>query len=116
MRKNKLITRRSVIITGLTTIGGLILPGCGKKPPPTYGNILRMGDALTYHAHRVLLPGQSLVKEYTQSDISSFPAIGTTNPADTSRPSFSKPYETIMRARFTNYCLSIEGRVSKPGT
>jgi DMSO/TMAO reductase YedYZ molybdopterin-dependent catalytic subunit len=116
MRNNKLITRRNVIITGLTTIGGLILPGCGKKPPPTYGNILRMGDALTYHAQRALLPGQSLAKEYTYNDISSFPAIGTTNPGDTSKASFSKPYESIMRAGFTDYCLSIEGRVSKPGS
>lgn len=105
-----------MIITGLTTIGGLILPGCAKKPPPTYGNILRMGDAFTYHAQRALLPGQSLVKEYTTNDISSFPAIGTTNPADTSKSSFSKPYENIVRAGFKDYCLAIEGRVSKPGS
>ena len=37
-----------------------------KDLPPTYGNLLRMGDTLTYAAHRTLLPGQSLVKEYSR--------------------------------------------------
>ena len=37
-----------------------------------------MGDTLTYAAHRALLPGQSLAKEYSHEDITSFPAIGTT--------------------------------------
>ena len=39
-----------------------------------------MGDTLTYAAHRALLPGQSLAREYSHKDITSFPAIGTTNP------------------------------------
>ena len=84
MKKKTILTRRELIISGLTTIGGLMLPGCGKKLPPTYGNILRMGDNLTYVAHRALLPGQSMAKEYHQGDISSFPATGTTNPANKS--------------------------------
>ena len=50
--------------------------------PPTYGNLLRMGDSFTYAAHRTLLPGQSLVREYTRGDITSFPATGTTDPGD----------------------------------
>ena len=44
----------------LGVFGGLLLSACSKKLPPTYGNILRMGDVLTYSAHRTLLPGQSL--------------------------------------------------------
>ena len=35
--------------------------------PPTYGNLLRMGDTFTYAAHRALLPGQSLVREYSRA-------------------------------------------------
>ena len=79
-------TRRKALVTGLASVGGLYLPGCSKELPPTYGNILRMGDNLTYAAHRTLLPGQSLVKEYSHDDITSFPAIGTTNPADDNQP------------------------------
>jgi hypothetical protein len=47
----------------------LMLPGCSKPLPPTYGSILRMGDNLTYVAHRALLQGQSLAREYRHADI-----------------------------------------------
>jgi len=115
MKKNKLITRRKAIVTGLTGIGALVLPGCGKKLPPTYGNILRMGDAFTYVAHRTLLPGQSLAKEYRYRDISSFPATGTTNPADSSQRGYNEAYEKLYRGQFAEWRLSVEGLVSRPG-
>jgi DMSO/TMAO reductase YedYZ molybdopterin-dependent catalytic subunit len=116
MKKHKLITRRSAIITGMAALGGIILPGCGKKQPPTYGNILRMGDNLTYLAHRTLLPGQSLAKEYSRGDISSFPATGTTNPADTSKPSYSEEYDRVIHNQFNSWSLKVEGSVTKPGS
>src|SRR4051812_36391860 len=100
MKKQHLITRRKAIFAGLTTLGGLMLTGCSKKLPPTYGNILRMGDALTYVAQRTLLPGQSLAKEYGHSDISSFPATGTTNPADSSQSYYSEAYERSQKNDF----------------
>ena len=111
-QSNQLITRRKAIITGLTSISGLLLFGCSRKLPPTYGNILRMGDALTYIAHRTLLPGQSLVKEYGHSDISSFPAIGTTDPADPTKPNYSKAYGNLKSQAFSRWALKIEGRVA----
>ena len=86
MHTPQLITRRQALVGGLASVGGLLLPGCTKHAPPTYGNILRMADNFTYAAHRSLLPGQSLVKEYARGDISSFPATGTTNPGDTKNP------------------------------
>ena len=115
-QSNQPITRRKAIITGLTSISGLLLFGCSRKLPPTYGNILRMGDALTYIAHRTLLPGQSLVKEYGHSDISSFPAIGTTNPADPTKPNYSQAYGNLKSQAFSRWALKIEGRVAKPGS
>jgi DMSO/TMAO reductase YedYZ molybdopterin-dependent catalytic subunit len=111
MEKKKIITRRKAIITGLTSIGGLLLAGCSKPLPPTYGNILRMGDNLTYVAHRALLPGQSLAKEYDYRDISSFPATGTTNPA-----SSNEDYARLQKNAFADWTLSIEGSVSRPGS
>jgi len=116
MKKKNLITRRTAIITGLTSLGGLLLPGCSKKLPPTYGNILRMGDALTYMAHRTLLPGQSMAKEYGYGDISSFPATGTTNPGDTATPFYSEAWAQFKSSEFTNWALKIEGRVARPGS
>jgi hypothetical protein len=57
MNPTPLITRRNALVTRLTAGGGLLLSGCSKELPPTYGNILRMADVLTYSAHRTLLPG-----------------------------------------------------------
>lgn len=75
-----------------------------------------MGDAITYSAQRALLPGQSLVKEYNHGDISSFPATGTTNPGDSSKPGFNEDYARLQNKAFADWRLSIEGRVAKPGS
>ena len=120
MKKHYLVTRRQAIITGLGSFAGLLLTGCIKKGPPTYGNILRMGDALTYAAHRTLLPGQALAREYQRSDISSFPATGTTNPGDPVRRGdspkipYSADYARLHHGAFAHWGLSVEGRVARP--
>ncbi len=120
MKTNKGVTRRRVVLGGLASVGGLLLSGCSKTLPPTYGNLLRMGDVLTYTAHRALLPGQSLAREYRREDISSVPAIGTTNPADPSSPFFSATngatYADLRSGAFAEWGVSIEGRVARPGT
>lgn len=116
MKMNKLITRREALLGGLTAASGLLLTGCSKNLPPTYGNILRMGDNLTYSAHRALLPGQSLVKEYSHQDISSFPATGTTNPGDPAKPKSSELYRRLQSGGFADWRLSIEGQVARPGS
>ena len=116
MDSKRLITRRNAIITGLASVGGLLLPGCSRKLPPTYGHILRMGDNFTYAAHRTLLPGQSLAREYSHNDISSFPATGTTNPGDPAKPNPSEIYRRLQGGGFADWRLSIEGLVAKPGS
>jgi len=116
MKTNKLITRRQALVSGLASVGGLMLSGCSTKLPPSYGNILRMGDAFTYAARQTLLPGQSLVKEYSHKDISSFPAIGTTNPGDPDNPHSSEKFRELQRGGFVDWRVSIEGLVSRPGT
>jgi DMSO/TMAO reductase YedYZ molybdopterin-dependent catalytic subunit len=111
MKRKRIITRRQAIAAGLSSLGALMLPGCTKPLPPTYGNILRMGDNLTYVAHRALLPGQSLVREYRYADISSFPATGTTDPS-----SFSDDYAKLLGNSFEDFRIPIEGQVSNPGS
>ena len=115
--KTKRITRRSALITGLASAAGLVLPGCSKKLPPTYGNILRMGDTLTYAAHRALLPGQSMAREYSHKDITSFPAIGTINPGDANKnPGGGEAYARLQSGAFADWHLPIEGLVARPGS
>jgi hypothetical protein len=65
MENRKLITRRQALVTGLASAGALLLPGCSKELPPTYGHLLRMGDNLTYRAQRLLLSPTARVREYS---------------------------------------------------
>src|SRR5262245_54824644 len=111
--ETRLITRRRALIAGAAGIGGLVLPRYWKGLPPTYGNILRMGDTLTYAAHRMLLPNQSLVREYSRGDITSFPATGTVSPAAAGRP-LSDAYGRLQSAAFADWKLSVEGLVGSP--
>jgi DMSO/TMAO reductase YedYZ molybdopterin-dependent catalytic subunit len=114
METKRLITRRRALIAGAASVGGLLLPRYWQDLPPTYGNILRMGDTLTYAAHRTLLPGQSLVREYSHRDITSFPATGTTNPGDLNRSGLSEAYRRLQSGAFRDWRLSVEGRVHSP--
>jgi DMSO/TMAO reductase YedYZ molybdopterin-dependent catalytic subunit len=96
----KFMTRRRAIVAGLASIGGVALTRYPKDLPPTYGSLLRMADNVTYVAHRAVLPRQALVKEYSEADITSFPAIGTTN----------------VRVNLADWKLSVEGLVARPQT
>ena len=87
-----------------------------QKLPPTHCNILRTGDTFTYAAHQALLPGQSLVREYSHSEISSFPATGTTNPADPNGSKPSEDYRQLQSGGFGAWRLSIDGLVARPGS
>ena len=112
----RLITRRGAIVTGLASLGGFVFARYPDDLPPTYGNLLRAGDTLTYAAHRALLPRQSLVKEYSLRDITSFPATGTTNPGVSEKSALGDAYRQLQSGAFADWRLSVEGRVGKPRT
>src|SRR3954451_23983815 len=116
MKTTRLITRRRALVAGLASIGGLAAARLPRDLPPTYGNLLRMGDTLTYAAHRALLPKQSLVREYNVSDITSFPATGTTNPGETEKSELGAAYRQLQSGSFRDWRLSVEGRVAAPRT
>ena len=113
----RLITRRRAIVAGLASIGGV---AASRLPlvelPPTYGNLLRAGDALTYAAHRLLLPQHALVREYTLADLTSFPAIGTTSPAVSVKTPLGEQYRDWQAGGFRDWRLSVEGLVATPRT
>ena len=114
--KTTRFTRRQAIVAGLASVGGLSLARFPSNLPPTYGSLLRMGDTLTYAAHRVLLPQQSLVKEYSSRDITSFPATGTTNPGVSEKSPLAEAYRRLESGAFADWRLSVEGRVTTPRT
>lgn len=116
MKEKRLMNRRKAIFTGLTSAGALLLSGCLKKAPPTYGNILRMGDDLTYMAQRGLLSQRALAMEYQKSDITSFPVTDIGDPADPANTKvYSKEYRALQQNDYKDWALTIEGSVAKPG-
>jgi len=116
MKATGLITRRRALITGLGAAGGFLLMRSPRELPPSYGNLLRMGDTFTYAAHRALLPNQALVKEYSLQDITSFPATGTTNPGVSEKTGLGEAWRRLQSGAFADWRLSVEGRVATPRT
>ena len=114
--KSPLITRRRAIVAGLASLGGLALARYPKHLPPTYGNLLRMGDTFTYAAQRALLPGQALVREYSLADLTSFPATGTLDTSPFVTPAMLDTYRQLQSVGFGAWRLSIEGLVATPRT
>jgi len=115
MKVSSRITRRTAIAAGLASLGGVVFARYPRELPPTYGHILRMGDAVTYAAQRALLPRQGLVREYSRAEITSFPAIGTTDPG-IRRTDLAAEYRRLQDGGFAEWKLSVEGRVTTPRT
>ena len=117
---NKRFTTRRALMKGLASSAAVTLAGCSASEPPTYGNVLRMGDWLTYNAHRLLLPRQALAREYDLRDISAAPAIGTTDPSDPSQggfvQEFAEDYARLLDGAFADWRLTVEGSVAKPSS
>jgi len=116
MKATHLITRRRAIVAGLASFGGIIAARAPRDLPPSFGNLLRAGDAVTYAAQRALLPRQALVHEYSQADITSFPATGTTNPGVLGRSPLSETWARLHAKSFADWRLSVEGHVARPGS
>ena len=80
----------------------------------TIKNMPNAGQDLTFLAQRTLLPGQSLAREYSQGDISSFPAIGAVSPDKPGARGYSEPYRELLKEGFAGWRLSVEGAVDRP--
>jgi DMSO/TMAO reductase YedYZ molybdopterin-dependent catalytic subunit len=115
METSRLITRRRAIVAGLAAAGGVFAFRAPRELPPTYGHLLRAGDAFTYAAHRALLPGGALAREYSRAHITSFPATGTTDPGAIDRP-LAGEYARLRQGGFADWRLRVEGRVARPGS
>jgi DMSO/TMAO reductase YedYZ molybdopterin-dependent catalytic subunit len=109
---SKLITRRKWITGGLTLSAGVASVALGNRfglIPPDYSGLFGPGETVTYAAHRLLLSGQPLAREFRLDQISThFPAINTTLPGDDF-------YREQMVAGFREWTLPIDGLVARPG-
>src|SRR5262245_4341899 len=103
MKTTGLMTRRRAIVAGFASAGGFLLTRYPSELPPTYGNLLRVGDTFTYAAHRALLPQRALAREYTEREITSFPAIGMTDPGAHVKTALGEAYRQSQRAEFADY-------------
>lgn len=76
--------------------------------PPDHDGVFGVGETLTYAAHRALLSGQPLAREFRRDQISAnFPAINTTLPDDLS-------YREDMAGGFRDWRLTVDGLVARP--
>lgn len=111
MPRPPLMTRRRAIAATAAAAAGLVATRAPRDLPPTHGHLLRMGDTFTYAAQRALLSSEALVREYTRADVTSFPAVGTSDPGVLDRPHAAE-YRTLRGSGFREWRLAVEGRVS----
>ena len=106
---SRTITRRGLLTAGAATVGSTLLAGC----EPLYEGLsmrplLDFGQLMSLRAHRLLLAGQPLVREYTLADISpDFPPNGTELPSGFG-------YFEMMISQFANWRLKVDGLVRNP--
>lgn len=109
--------RRSVL-AGMAAGSGLLLGGCSENPP-TYGNLLRMGDWFTYNAQRLMIPRGVLAREYDRSQITSTIGVGTVNPGNDHEPAFNAAagpqWAKMVANDFKDFALEVTGAVARPG-
>jgi DMSO/TMAO reductase YedYZ molybdopterin-dependent catalytic subunit len=102
---SRLISRRK-LLSGAASAGGLLVGGCDLLDEgPSMQPLLDFGQMLSYRAHRLILAGQPLVREYTVADVSpDFPPNGTEMPGGIG-------YFEMMISQFERYRLKVDGLV-----
>ncbi len=113
---SKLISRRKLITTGLTTAAGasglamaVRLADRYSLIPPDHGGIFGIGETLTYAAQRILTSGQSLAREFDHSQISKVARVNGLPPE-------SGTYKGLLANRFRDWRLSVDGLVDRPSS
>jgi DMSO/TMAO reductase YedYZ molybdopterin-dependent catalytic subunit len=108
---SKLISRRTLITTGLAGASGLAVAARLADRygliPPDHGGLYGVGETLTYAAQRLLMSRHSLAREFSHSDISKvFPVNG--------EPPRTELYDRLQAAQFAGWRLQVDGLVARP--
>jgi DMSO/TMAO reductase YedYZ molybdopterin-dependent catalytic subunit len=112
----ELLTRRKLLTTGLLAAAcasGMSVAAYLAKLygliPPDHGGIYGVGETLTYATQRVLTSRQSLVREFSRSEISkAFPVIGS--------PPENEIYQRYLAGGFAEWRLVVDGLVARPAS
>src|SRR5439155_10763600 len=104
-----LITRRGLLRAGSAAAGSLLLSGCDEIANSRSTRwALDFGEWLSLRAHRLLLAGQPLVREYAVEQLSpDFPPNGTEMPNGFA-------YFEMMISQFERFRLKVDGLVRNP--
>jgi DMSO/TMAO reductase YedYZ molybdopterin-dependent catalytic subunit len=97
-----------MLLRGSAAFGGLLIGGCDRlSQSPSFHRVLSSAEQLTYRAQRLLV-GQSLAREFTQSDLSPiFRSNGTSRPG-------SALYSRLLENDFADWRLIVGGSVNRP--
>jgi DMSO/TMAO reductase YedYZ molybdopterin-dependent catalytic subunit len=113
---SNLLTRRKLITTGLTTIAGASGLAMAARIanrygliPPDHGGIYGVGETLTYAAQRILTAHHPLAREFSRSEISKVVPVN-------GLPPVTDNYQQMLRSKFADWKLSIDGLVARPMT
>jgi DMSO/TMAO reductase YedYZ molybdopterin-dependent catalytic subunit len=109
------ITRRKLIVTGLTAAGASGLGIAAKLAdrygliPPDHGGIYGVGETLTYAAQRILMSRHSLAREFDRSHISKVAPVNG-DPPENDR------YQSLLADGFADWRLTVDGLVARPAS
>jgi len=104
-----MITRRKLVGGLGATAGGLLVTGCDKlNETPDFRETLRLGEALTYRAQRLITDRGALAREFRPDQRSPvFRANGTRMP-------IGDAYAAHAAANFADWRLQVDGLVARP--
>jgi DMSO/TMAO reductase YedYZ molybdopterin-dependent catalytic subunit len=113
---SRLITRRKVITTALTALGGAsglavaarLADWYGLIPPDHVG-LYGAGETLTYASHRLFTARGSRAREFRPDQISKVAPVNGPPPG-------AFDYQQLLRRGFTNWRLEIDGLVARPSS
>ena len=106
---NGLLSRRTLLVGGITGGAGLLLGGCDRLlEVPAARRILFAGEAMQRGLHRALMDRDALAPEYSPEQRSPiFRSNGTANPN-------TPAYNALVTGRFADWRLEVDGLVARP--
>lgn len=110
----RLITRRTLIRSGLAAAGGLSAFAVAARLadrygliPPDHQGLFGAGETLTYASQRILMARHPLAREFARSQISRVAPVNGDPPT-------SDAYQRLLAGRFAEWKLVVDGLVARP--
>ena len=108
------VSRRRLMRTGVTVLGGAAGLGAAARLadrygliPPDWGGIYGPGETLTYATQRVLTAGHSMAREFQRGEISKVAPVSGDPPG-------REHYLRLLSGGFEQWRLSVDGLVARP--